>query len=244
MAVHAWPEGPLTGFDLETTGVDRFHDLPVSLALVRMEAGRVVGRRVALVDPGCEIPEAAAAVHGITTERARAAGMPLDEALALLSAELLGASRRGEPVVGMRLDFDLTIIDTQCRRAEGRGLLERGWSGPALDAHVLDRRLDRFRRGRRTLGHLCAHYEVSLQNAHDAGADAEAALRVVLALARRFPALCGSAPADLHGAQVVWHREWAGSYDAWRCRQGMIPLDPEEYVWPIAAPPQELSVAS
>ncbi len=239
-----WLDGPMTGFDLETTGVDRFGDRPVSLALVHMVGGAVVARRVAIVDPGCEVPAAATAIHGITTEHARAVGMPLEQAVELLSGELVAASERGEPVVGMRLDFDVTILDTLCRQVDGRGLAQRGWNGPALDAGVLDRRLDRFRRGRRTLSHLCEHYGVALAEAHDAGADAEAALGVLRALARRFPAIAASTLEDLHGAQVHWHREWAASYDRCRRGSGLPPLEPEDYLWPIAVPAQPLATAS
>ena len=64
----------------------------------------------------------------------------------------MSASARGVPVVGMKLDYDLTILDTQLRRFGGVGLMERGWSGPVLDAVVLDRHFDRFRKGSRTLG--------------------------------------------------------------------------------------------
>jgi DNA polymerase-3 subunit epsilon len=234
----------MTGFDLETTGVDRFRDRPVSLALVRMAGGRVVKRQVAMVDPGCEVPAAATAVHGITTEEVRRSGMPLDEAMGMLVGELLAASARGEPLVGMRLDFDLTIVDSQCRRLDGRGLVERGWGGPALDTHVLDRRLDRYRRGRRTLGRLCEHYGVRLDGAHDAGVDAEASLGVLQALARRFPVLATQSPAELHGAQVSWHEEWAGSYDRWRRAQGLSPLEPEDFLWPIAVRGEALAAAS
>ena len=229
-----WIDGPLTGFDLETTGVNRFVDRPVSLALVRMVGGRVVARTAAMVDPGCEVPKAATAVHGISTEQARMSGMPLAEALDVLVDELLAAGSRGEPVVGMRLDFDLTILDTQCRRLGGRGLLERGWAGPALDAAVLDRHLDRYRRGRRTLGHLCEHYGVALVDAHDAGADAEAALGVLRRMARCFPTLGAFSPDDLHQAQVGWYRQWAVSCDRRRQGRGLPPLEPEDLVWPIA----------
>lgn len=240
----SWLNGPMTGFDLETTGVDRFEDRPVSLALVRVVDGLVVARRVAIVDPGCEVPAEATAIHGITTEHARAVGMPLDEAVDMLAGELLAASARGEPVVGMKLDFDLTILDTQCRRVDDRGLAQRGWTGPALDASVLDRHLDRFRRGRRTLGHLCEHYGVPLAEAHDAGADAEAAVGVLRSLARRFPAIAVSTLEDLHGAQVHWHRDWAASYDRWRQGRGMSPLEPEDYLWPIATSSGSLAAAS
>ena len=240
MAEGAWHEGELLGFDLETTGVNRFGDVPVSYALVRWADGRVVERRCQLVDPGREIPPEATVVHGITTEQARRRGQPLAEALAEVTEVLLTASRQRIPVAGVNVCFDLTIVDVQSRRHDGWGLGGRGWTGPALDALVLDRQLDRFRRGHRTLSHLCAHYNIGLRKPHDAAADAEAAVGVLRALCDCFPELVERTPCELHAAQVDWHRAWASSFDAWRQEEGEAPLDPRDYEWPVAAPGRPL----
>lgn len=202
----SWCEGELLGFDLETTGVDRFDDVPVSYALVTCDAGVVVERAGAMVDPGREIPIGATAIHGISTARARAEGHPLSEVIEHLARSLITTSRRSVPVVGMNLSYDLTIVDAQCRRLDGRGLVERGWLGPAIDALPIDRQVDRYRKGPRTLEDLCEHYGVVLVGAHDALADAEAALGVVLALARRYPEISATSAVDLHHHQVGWHR--------------------------------------
>lgn len=223
----------MVAFDLETTGVDRFSDVPVSFALVAVEDGTVLHRQVGLVDPGRTIPDGAVAIHGITTERARAEGRPLDEIVEMLAEALVGAGEPAVPVVGMKLDFDLTIIDAQCRRIDRRGLADRGFVRPVIDALVLDRHYDRYRSGRRTLSHLCAHYDVTIANAHDAAADAEATVEVLAAMCRRFPDLTRKTPADLHDSQIGWHREWATSYDAWRTSKGMPTLDPADYDWPL-----------
>jgi DNA polymerase-3 subunit epsilon len=222
------------GFDLETTGIDRFSDVPVSYALVRVEGAQVVQRDTWLVDPGREIPDGATAIHGITTARARGEGIPLNWAVDVVADALVDACSRGIPVVGMNLDYDLTIMDVQCRRLDGRGLTERGWDGPVLDALVIDRRFDRYRKGHRTLGDLCQHYDVRMDRAHEAMADAEAAVGAVLAMCEAFPELQQRPPRALHEDQIEWHREWAESYDRWRSEQDLEPLDPREYDWPIA----------
>ena len=231
-----WADCELLGFDLETTGVDRFSDVAVSFALVTVERGVVTGTEAHLVDPGREIPSGATAVHGISTERARDEGMPLDDAVEVLADALIRASRRGVPVAGIKLDYDLTILDVQCRRLDGRGLGERGWAGNVLDALVIDRRFDKYRKGRRTLGHLCGHYGVDIRSAHDAAADAEASIGVLLAMSEKFPELRGTDVGELHLSQVEWHREWAASFDEWRRRQGSEPLDPRDYIWPLCEP--------
>jgi DNA polymerase III subunit epsilon len=232
--VGAWPTGELMGLDFETTGIDRFNDVPVSYALVSVVEGVVVRSWSGLIDPGRPIPAEATAVHGITTERARDEGMPLREAMALVSDAVVTASRRGVPLAGMKLDYDLTILETQARDLCGWGPVERGWRGPVLDAVVIDRHFDPERKGRRTLVDLCAHYGIEIGNAHDAASDAIASIEVLFALALRYDALWGSGLAQLHDHQADWHREWTESYDAWRISEGMIPSDPRDYLWPVA----------
>ena len=141
-AVGAWTSGEVLGFDFETTGVDRFVDVPVSYALVHVVGGVVLRSWSGLIDPGREIPADATLVHGITTERARDEGMPLSEAIGLVTDAVVSARARGVPLAGMKLDYDLTILETQARRLWGTGFLERGWRGPLLDAVVIDRHFD------------------------------------------------------------------------------------------------------
>src|SRR5271157_1238225 len=81
--VGTWTSGEVLGLDFETTGVDRFNDVPVSYALVLVVRGIVVTSWSGLIDPGREIPAEATEVHGISTERARTEGMPLREAIGL-----------------------------------------------------------------------------------------------------------------------------------------------------------------
>lgn len=229
-----WTEGEVLGLDFETTGVDRFTDVPVSYALVYVVDGVAVRSWSGLIDPGREIPLEATAVHGITTERARASGMPLDTALELVTDAVVAAGRRGVPLAGMKLDYDLTILDVLGDKFCGRGLAARGWCGPVLDAGVLDRHFDGDRKGRRTLGDLCAHYEVPLEGAHDAWADAVASVRVLFALAARYEALRRTDVVRLHEAQIEWHRQWTEDCEAWRTGRGMLPADPRDYLWPVA----------
>ena len=229
-----WTAGEVLAFDFETTGIDRFNDVPVSYALVRVVDGVVVTSWSGLIDPGREIPAGAIQVHGITTEMARQEGMPLGEAIGLVTDAVVAASGRTVPLAGMKLDYDLTILDTQARRLSGRGIIERGWCGPVLDAVVIDRHFDRERRGRRTLSDLCCLYGIEIGNAHDAWADAVASVEVLFALAARYEALSECDLALLHESQARWHREWAQGHDGWRISQGKIPIDPRDYEWPVA----------
>jgi DNA polymerase-3 subunit epsilon len=229
-----WPDADLLAFDMETTGVDRFSDVPVSFALVVVRHGTVVWERSSVVDPGRDIPSGATAVHGITSERARAEGISLRAAVCDMAGTLLRASRQQMPIVGMKLDFDLTMLDACYRGCTGRGLCEEGFAGPVLDVLVLDRHFDRYRKGRRTLGDLCAEYGVRIDHAHDARSDAVAAVGVVAEMSRRYRVMHEMTPETLHRAQVGWHREWVASFSSWRTARGMAPLDERDAVWPIS----------
>jgi DNA polymerase-3 subunit epsilon len=230
-----WPTGEVLGLDFETTGIDRFNDVPVSYALVSVVEGVVVRSWSGLIDPGREIPSEATAVHGISTERARVDGMPLRAAISLVSDAVVAASARGVPLAGMKLDYDLTILETQAKDLFGSGPIERGWCGPVLDAGVIDRHFDPDRKGRRTLTDLCAHYGIEIGNAHEAVADATASIEVLFALAVRYEVdLWRCDLSRLHRDQIDWHREWTERYGSWRQAEGMIPIDPRDCVWPVA----------
>ena len=117
----SWPFGPLLGFDTETTGVNPSRDRLVTAALVRRTERPVFGDRQQsvttwLADPGVEIPEAASAVHGVTTERARAEGRPVAEVLAEVSDQLVTAMAAGTPVVAFNASYDLTLMEAELTR--------------------------------------------------------------------------------------------------------------------------------
>lgn len=238
-----WAQRDMLAFDLETTGVDRFSDLPVSFALIWVRRGRVRQVQASLVDPGREIPAGATAVHGISTARAKAEGLPLADAVQQVADALLRASVQQVPIVGMKLDFDLTMIDALYRQLHGRHLEDDGFCGPVIDALVLDRHYDRYRKGKRTLSDLCGHYGVTIEHAHDASSDALATVGIVRAMCRRYPMLRRTVPRALHAAQVEWHREWAESFDEWRRRKGLAPLGMHDDMWPVAVCPEHPGIA-
>src|SRR5688500_2600254 len=111
----SWINGPLGAFDLETTGVDVETDRVVTACVVRIN-GREIGPACWIADRGIEIPEAAAAVHGVTTERARAEGRPAAEVLDEVVEALEDIFDVGLPVIGMNLAYDFTLLDRDCRR--------------------------------------------------------------------------------------------------------------------------------
>ncbi len=227
-----WPDGDLVGFDLETTGPDPLVDVPVQYAFVALHGGETTTTAAAVVNPGRPIPSGATAVHGITDETA-AGGVGLETAMEDIVTELLSASSRSVPLVGMNLAFDLTIVDATLRRSGGPGLVERGWRGPVIDLLVLDKNVDRYRKGRRRLGDLCDLYGVHDQLAtHEAAGDAAAAVACVRTLASSND-LGDQSPEELHRLQVGWYREQQQGLSEYLERQGGRTIPEWQWEWPI-----------
>lgn len=230
-----WYEGPLAAFDTETTGVDVETDRIVSASVVVQESPAIWPRISRwLINPGVPVPASATAVHGLTDEHLQRNGRwpsPVMEEIARALAEQAAA---GRPLVIMNAPFDLTMLDRELRRHRASSLDHWFESAPllVLDPRVLDKHLDRYRKGRRTLTDLCAHYGVTLEGAHDAAADAMASLEVVRAVGRRFATrLERLSPAELHTLQAVWHAAQARGLQAWFAKSGSEEaVDP---AWPL-----------
>ena len=218
-------------FDLETTGVDVDTSRIVSACIAVLdEDGGVVSRWNWLADPGIDIPEGASAVHGITTESAREHGRPAQLVIAEIVQTLRVLFDSGIPVTVYNAPYDLSLLDRECRR---HGLEPLGKLSPVIDPLVIDKAVDRYRKGKRTLEVTSTVYEVPLDDAHDAGADAIAAGRVALALLRRYPDELDISLDDLHGRQEVWHAEQAASFQEYlRSKRGddSYVADPS---WPL-----------
>ncbi|MER5529129.1 3'-5' exonuclease [Streptomyces sp. NPDC002677] len=219
-----WYEGPLAAFDTETTGVDVETDRIVSAAVVVQDAPGTRPRVTRwLVNPGMPVPEAATAVHGLTDEHLQRNGRWPAPVMYEIAEELAEHAAMHRPLVVMNAPFDLTLLDRELRRHRASALDRWFEASPllVLDPRVLDKHLDRYRKGRRTLTDLCAHYEVTLEGAHDAAADALASLDLVRALGRRFAArLERLSPAELHTLQTTWHAAQARGLQAWFARSG------------------------
>lgn len=207
----AWHEGPLVSFDTETSGINPLEDRIVTAAVV--VPGQQPLERLAAVE--VDIHPKAQAVHGISVEYARANGAPpavvIEEVCASLAKHLID----GAALVVMNAPFDLTLLDAECQRYGVPTLAERIGRpvGPVIDPLVLDRAVDKYRPGRRNLETLAKLYGVELTGAHQAGADAVAALEVARAIGAQYEAL--DVPAEvLHRWQVTWHQRWAEGYEA------------------------------
>lgn len=204
-------DGDLAVFDLETTGVDVRSARIVTACVALLDAsGALVSRRDWLADPGVEIPEGAAAIHGVTTEHARAEGRPAPEVVAEIVAELRAQLAAGRPLVVYNAPYDLSLLAHEAARHGVAPLVD---PAPVIDPLVIDKAVDRYRKGKRTLEVAAAHYGVALDGAHDAGVDAIAAGHVARAIASTHAAALPGTLAELHAAQVRWHDQQADNFE-------------------------------
>ncbi|MEU3834273.1 3'-5' exonuclease [Streptomyces microflavus] len=230
-----WFEGPLAAFDTETTGVDVEQDRIVSAALVAQDTtgGRVRVTRW-LVNPGIPVPAGATEIHGLTDDHLQRNGRWPAPVVDEIARSLAEQCATGRPLVVMNAPFDLTLLDRELKRHRASSLAGYMADVPlrVVDPRVLDKHLDRYRKGRRTLTDLCELYEVPLDGAHDATADATASLELVRAICRRFSSrLERLSPAELHTLQATWHAAQARGLEAWFARSGT----PEvvDQAWPL-----------
>jgi DNA polymerase-3 subunit epsilon len=234
-----WHTRRLAAFDVETTGIDSESDRIVTAAVSLAGDGRPVESHAWLVDPGVEIPAGATAVHGITTAHARAEGRPPAEAITEIVALLAQQVAQGIPIIAFNARFDLTTLDREARRHGVVPLAERVADSPGemlvVDPFVLDKQLDRFRRGKRTLGAVCEHYRVPLDAAHAANEDALAAARVAWRLGETFAELRETDLPTLHRDQIKWAADQAASLEEYFRGQGRH--EHVEQAWPIVPLP-------
>jgi DNA polymerase III epsilon subunit-like protein len=203
-----WYLGRLAGFDTETTGTNVETDRIVTACVVQVGGNQPPAPANWIADPGIDIPEAAARVHGITTERARKEGRPAGEVVEQVVTALAAAVTAGVPVVAMNANFDFTILDREARRHGVQPLADIvGDDLRVVDPRVLDKHVDPRRPGKRTLTDLCRHYQVPLDGAHSADGDAIAACRVAWRIASTHAAIGKATLAELHDQQIGWARE-------------------------------------
>ncbi len=201
---HPWTGLPFLALDCETTGVDPLNDRIVSVAAVEVHRdGSTADAWHTIVDPGVEVPDIPAGMHGITTERARAEGVQPIEAITEVAARVNAHHDRhgGQAAVVMfNAPFDWTLLATEAQRVG----VEFPIFAPVLDPLLIDKLLDEYRKGSRKLVAVASHYEVPLsdEDAHGALPDAEAAGRVMWRLLDRFPQLGSHTLASMYLRQV------------------------------------------
>ncbi len=185
-----WSEYEIALIDVETTGTDASVDRVIEIGIAVGKAGEVVARYNWLINPGMAIPLESQQVHGISD-----ADVKDSPAFGQVAAEI-AAALHGRIPAAYNAGFDKSFVQTEFAR------LARPVVSPApaltravewLDPLVWAREIQQDEKSR-ALGDVAARLGITLEKAHRASEDAEAALRVFYALAvdQRIPRTYGA----------------------------------------------------
>jgi DNA polymerase-3 subunit epsilon len=242
-------EGPMCGFDVESSGVNVWSDRILTACIVQIRSGRRPEIYRWTLNPGPDfvIPPEAAAINGLTIEQLQTEGIDPSQALFEISGMLSLTMGQGIPVVAFNAAFDFTILEAENARHRVPTLAARlapKKIAPIADVHVLDKAMSR-RKGSRKLVDVCKHYGVllSADGAHDASTDALAACRLFPRILAKYPELQSYPLAHLHQMQVKWRAEQCKSLRQYFDRMGK-PHDGVPGDWPVQDPPAETMEAA
>lgn len=220
-------------WDTETTSTNPAEARIVSAAIVARGGGNPQRVQTWLINPGVPIPPGTTAIHGIDDQTAQEQGQEPAAALDVIASTLASCLRYGMPVVAFNTAYDWSVLHYELLRYGLPTMADRIGDEPytLLDALVLDRKVDKYRKGSRKLQAAAEHYGVKLDNWHEAETDAVAALGIADEIYRRHPHLNDYTPQGLFLAQQTWREEQE------RGRQAhFLKTDPNAYCapeWPL-----------
>jgi DNA polymerase-3 subunit epsilon len=168
----------IVAIDTETTGREPANDRIVEVAAVIWDGTDIVQRLSWLVNPGRPIPKEASDIHGISDQDV-ADQPPFSDILPSL-LQALG----GHVPLAYNADFDRQFLMAEYNRCgvpEGRPVPAFRRNVEWLDPLVWVREIQQNERSK-ALGEVCQRLGIPLTNAHRATDDAEAALKVLMAI--------------------------------------------------------------
>lgn len=214
-------------WDTETTGVSVHEDRIVTAAFIVRTPGRDDVVLKWLINPGVPIPPETTKVHGIDDAKAQAEGVEPAVALDQLASHIVSALSFGMPLIAYNQSFDWSILHYELLRHGLPTVYERLGAEPVtlIDPVVLDKQMDRYVKGKnqRRLNPTCERYGITLENWHEAEADAMAALLIAEAQFERFARLRQAlerGPVSLFADQQRWHAAHQGSLAAYFSGRG------------------------
>ena len=227
----------LLGFDTETTGVSVSEDRIVTASAVLLNSSNeMILNWEWLINPGVEIAEGASEVHGITTEYAAEHGANPKTSVFEIASILRYYMENGVPVVAYNAAFDFSLLNAECKRHLDTDFASFFTDPTAMsniiDPYVIDKRLDKYRKGSRTLTASAGVYSITLENAHASFDDCVAAVGVARALWAKFKILQDGDQSTLFEAQQGWYREQQEGLAAYFKKQGKEA--DINTVWPIS----------
>ncbi len=169
--------------DLETTGGSPLTCSITEIGAVKYRAGELVGSFATLVNPGTGIPPFITILTGIT-EQMVVAAPPIESALPPFLEFC-----RGTVIVGHNVRFDLSFLDSACRRLDYPLVGAEPGARRHVDTVGLARRLIRPEVRDLTLATLARHFRSPFPPIHRALEDARATAHVFHALLERAGSL-------------------------------------------------------
>lgn len=236
MPRNEWWNRPIAVLDFETTGTDPLAARAVSVSLHVLDPHGLPAADPfdRIINPGVPIPPEASAVHGIDQEMVLLKGDDPEAVFNALQIEIGHANTWERPLAIFNVRYDWTLLHAENRR--------HGLKAPPavalLDPTIIDRTLDKYRRGSRKLADVAGHYGVTLEDAHSADADAIATAGIMRALVERFPKELQITLADLQVLQARWFVEWRDGINAYWSRTGKDQR--VEGTWPLFDPQPDL----
>ena len=196
-----WWDQPIVALDVETTGLSAEDDKIIEIALVKMRADQVEDVYCTLVQPGRPVGPDSERITGISDKDLEGAPR-FEEIAAEVHSRLEGCA-----VLAYNLAFDRGFIQ--------KALKENGFAwpetAPMLDPLILARGVFPDQRGYK-LGLIAKRVGVSLEEAHRASHDAEAAGRVLYAMVDLLPEKLK----ELLELQSEWAADFARRTSNWR----------------------------
>ncbi|MEO6605803.1 MAG: exonuclease domain-containing protein [Aeromicrobium sp.] len=221
-----WHQIALASLDFETTGIDPLNDRVLSYALIADRGPDING----LINPGIPIPASSAEVHGITELMLADAPAPA-VGIAIVVEWVQSLIDRGIGLVVFNAAYDLSMLHAEATRW---GVKQPDWDRLlVVDPYVIDWGILRGIHGSRKLTDVAAYYSVSLDNAHDAAADARAARGVAYEMGARHPHVAASSLEELMGRQRSWYADRVEDWNAYARTVGRKLDDPNG--WPLAS---------
>lgn len=229
LETNPWYNNWMVGFDLETTAASPHEARVVTAAIVMVDpAGTVHDSKTWLVNPGVDIPDEAADIHGITTEYAQQHGADLTQSVGEIAFTLNGFMDQGVPIVAYNAVYDFTVLAKSLHELGQPALTPRH----IIDPFVIDKHVEKYRKGKRTLSVTSDYYGVQLADAHDALADAVAAVQVAQAIAAKHQTAVNESLLQIFTTQQQWKAEQSASFEQYLRRS----RDPEAVIprsWPV-----------
>ncbi len=179
-------------FDTETSGVDVFNDHIVQavLSLYDGDENTLIKEREWFIDPGIDIPQGAVDVHGFSNEFLKEHGKPTKDVISEISDTLIewyDEAQYDTVLSIMNAPFDTSILNAELARI---GHSAVNWDSFLIgDVLVIDKAIDKFRKGSRKLVDMAKHYKIKFDEseAHDAGFDNWLSVAVLSRILKKRP---------------------------------------------------------